>query len=228
VFVLAAGAASIALVMQMVSLPRVPATATSGLRALGSTLRSRVVLLGLLATMLVYGGHFAGFTYIRPLTANLSGIDASELAFLLLLFGVTNLAGTLLAGPLADRAPRVGVALFPMTVGGGMVLMLVAGGSTPGLVGATTVWGLGFGGVATSLQTWGARVSPSRLEQIGGLLVMVANAAVAAGAIVGGVILDGSPTTAMPLLGGLASMVGGVLLGRCGRAGETPRNAAPG
>lgn len=212
VFALGAGAAALALVVQAVSLPRVPAGATSGLRALGSTLQSRLVLLGLVATVLVYGGHFAGFTYIRPLTANLSGTGAAGLAVLLLVFGVANLAGTLVAGPLADRSPRLGVSLFPATVGVGMLLMLVAGSSTPGLFAAAMVWGLGFGGVATSLQSWGARAEPSRLEQIGGLLVMVANVAVAVGAVVGGVILDSAPGTATPLVGGLASIAGAAVL----------------
>src|SRR5690606_6263571 len=101
------------------------------------------------------------------------------IATLLLVFGVTNFAGTALAGPLADRTRQAGVLLYPAVLGSGMLLMLLIGHSLPALLVTTILWGFGFGGVATSLQIWGARAESDRLEQIGGLLVMAANAAVA-------------------------------------------------
>lgn len=212
VFLLGAAAAALALALQAAFLPRVPPGATSGLRGLWSTLRSGVIRLGLLATLLIYAGHFAGFTYIRPVTASVSDIDATGFVVLLLLFGVANFFGTLLAGPLADRVPSVGVLLFPAAVGSGMLLMLVAGASILGLFSAAVLWGLGFGGVATSLQSWGARVEPARLEQIGGLLVMVANTAVAVGAVAGAILVDNASSTASPLLGGAAAIAGGLVI----------------
>lgn len=212
VFLLAAGAAALALALQAVFLPRVPPSARAGLRGLGSTLRSRVTRLGLLATLLIYSGHFAGFTYVRPIVASVSDVDAAGIAILLLVFGVANFVGTLLAGPLADRVPRTGVLVFPAAVGSGMLFLLVAGVSTPGLFSAALLWGVGFGGVATSLQSWGARVEPARLEQIGSLLVMVANCAVAIGAVVGGILVDGPSGTPSPLLGGVAAIAGGLVI----------------
>jgi DHA1 family purine ribonucleoside efflux pump-like MFS transporter len=211
VFLLADGAAVLALALQVASLPKIPPSAAGGVRGIGSTLRSGVIWLGLIATLLIYSGHFAGFTYIRPVTASISDIDGAGVAVVLMVFGVMNRFGTLLAGPLADRAPRTDVLLFPSAVGAGMLLMLVAAGSFVGLFSAVVLWGVGFGGVATSLQSWGARVEPGRLEQIGGLLVMVANVAVAAGAIIGGFLIDGSASSA-PLLGGVAAIVGGLVI----------------
>lgn len=58
----------------------------------------------------------------------------------LLVFGIALFLGTALSGPLADRAPRVGVLLFPGVVGVGMLLMFVAGGSMVGLFTAAAVW----------------------------------------------------------------------------------------
>ncbi|GAA4547199.1 MFS transporter [Pseudonocardia xishanensis] len=211
VFLLGAGVAAVALALQVVSLPPVPPGPTGGLRALGSTLRSGMVQLGMLATVLVYAGHFAGFTYIRPLAEAAAGLDARGVAALLLVFGCANLAGTVLAGQAADRAPRLGVLLFPSAVGTGMLLLLGVGGSVPALFTAATLWGLGFGGVATSLQSWGARVQPARLEQIGGVLVTAANTAVAVGAVAGGLLVGGA-AGAPPLLGGIAALAGGLLI----------------
>jgi DHA1 family purine ribonucleoside efflux pump-like MFS transporter len=193
-----------------VTLPPVTPGEASGLRALVSTLRSGIVLLGLLATLLIAGGHFAGFTYIRPAVESLSGIDATGIALLLLVFGIANFLGTMLAGPVADRALRLGVLLFPSVLGAGMLVMLITGGSTAGLFISAALWGLGFGGVPTTLQTWGARTEPTRLEQIGGLLVVMFNVAIAVGAVVGGVLVDGVSPNALLLVGGIATIAGGV------------------
>lgn len=212
VFVLGAGAAVLALVLQPATLPRIAAGGASGLRALGSTLRSGIVLLGLLAAFLISGGHFAGFTYIRPAAESLSGIDAAGIALMLLVFRIANFLGTLAAGPVADRSLRLGVILFPSVLGAGMLLMLITGGSAAGLFAAAALWGFGFGGVPTSLQTWGARTEPTRLEQIGGLLVVMFNVAIAAGAVIGGILVDGVSPAALLMVGGLSAVTGGLLI----------------
>lgn len=212
VFLLGAGVAALALVVQAATLPHVAAGAVSGLRALGATLRSGTVLLGLLAVLFVFGGHFSGFTYIRPAAESVSSIDAGGLAVLLLVFGVANVLGTIASGPLADRAIRVAVLLFPVVVGIGMLVMLTTGGSIVGLFIAAALWGFGFGGVPTSVLTWGARIEPDRLEQIGGLIVTVCNIAIAVGAIVGGLLVDGVSASTPLLVGGLAAVIGAVIL----------------
>jgi DHA1 family purine ribonucleoside efflux pump-like MFS transporter len=212
VFLLGAAIALGALVVQVATLPHVTPGAVSGLRALAATLRSGTVLLGLLAVLFVFGGHFSGFTYIRPAAESVSGIDAGGLAVLLLVFGIANVLGTIASGPLADRAIRVAVLLFPVVVGIGMLVMLATGGSIVGLFIAATLWGFGFGGVPTSVLTWGARIEPDRLEQIGGLIVTVCNIAIAVGAIVGGLLVDGVSASTPLLVGGLAAVVGAVIL----------------
>ncbi|PZA22154.1 MFS transporter, partial [Modestobacter versicolor] len=203
VFALGAGVAVLALTVQAATLPRVPPTAASGLRALGSVLRSRVVLLGLLALLLVFGGHFSGFTYIRPAVQGMSDVGAAGLAALLLVFGIASFLGTAVSGPLADRAPRVGVIGFPAVLGVGMLALLAGGGSTVGLFGAAVLWGFGFGGVPTTVLSWGARTEPARLEQVGGLIVTVCNVAIAVGAIAGGFLVDGVATGAPLVAGGV-------------------------
>ena len=220
VFLLAAAVAVIALVAQTATLPRVDPTAASGVRALGAVLRSGVVLAGLVAALLIFSGHFSGFTYIRPAATSVSGIDAGTFAVLLLVFGLALFLGTGLSGPLADRAPRVGVLLFPGLIGLGMLMLLGAGGTLLGLFTAAAVWGFGFGGVPTTLMTWGARTEPTRLEQIGGLLVTVASIGVAAGAVTGGLLVERATASTPLLVGGIAALAGGSLLGSLERRSQ--------
>jgi DHA1 family purine ribonucleoside efflux pump-like MFS transporter len=166
VFLLGAGAGVAALLLQAAVLPRVASGATNGLRALGATLRSGVLLLGLAAILLIAGGHFTGFTYIRPAAEAVSGIGSGGLAALLLVYGIANVLGTALSGVLADRALRAAALLFPTALGLGMLAMLATGASPAGLFAAAALWGFGFGGIPTTVQTWGARTEPTRLEQV--------------------------------------------------------------
>ncbi|GLZ01276.1 MFS transporter [Actinoplanes sp. NBRC 103695] len=213
VFVLGAGVAALALAVQVATLPAVKPVAVSGLRALGSVLHSGIVLGGLLAILLIFSGHFSGFTYVRDAAQSMSGISSGGFAVLLLVFGVANFLGTAASGPLADRAPRVGVLLFPAVLGAGMISMYATGTSIAGLFTAAVVWGFGFGGVPTTVLSWGARTEPDRLEQIGGVMVTVCNIAVAAGAIAGGVLVDQLAAELPLLVGGIAAIAGAVVLG---------------
>lgn len=212
VFGLGAGIAVSALVVQALTLPHVTPPATSGTRALGTTLRSGAVLTGLLAVLLVFSGHFGGFTYIRPAVQSLSGTGPAGLAALLLVFGLATFLGTAVSGPLADRALHVAVLVFPGLVGAGMLLLHATGGSTVGLFVAAAVWGAGFGGVPTTVLTWGARVEPTRLEQIGGLVVTVCNTGIAVGGIAGGVLVDVVSPGASLLVGAVAAIAGAAVL----------------
>lgn len=222
VFLLGAGVAVVALIAQAATLPSVMPAGGSGLRALGSVLRSGVVLSGLGAILLIFSGHFSGFTYIRPAAESMSGIDAGGLALLLLVFGVANFLGTALAGPLADRSPGVGVFLFPAALGAGMLAMHLTGGAIAGLFAAAGLWGFGFGGVPTTVLSWGARTEPARLEQIGGVIVTVCNVAIATGAIVGGVLVDEVAADIPLVVGGIAAIAGAALL-----SGLRRRSGAP-
>ncbi|MGK5680259.1 MFS transporter [Actinoplanes sp. URMC 104] len=212
VFLLAAGVAVLALIVQVATLPSVSAEAAGALGAFGSVLRSGVALAGLFAALMIFGGHFTGFTYVRVAAQSLSGIDSGGFAMLLLVFGVAGFLGTVLSGPLADRAPRVGMVLFPAVLGIGMLLMYLTGGSVLGLFAAVAVWGFGFGGVPTTILSWGARSEPTRLEQIGGLIVMVCNIGIALGAVGGGVLVD-RVSAGIPLVaGGVLAVAGAVML----------------
>jgi predicted MFS family arabinose efflux permease len=212
VFLLGAGIAVLALIVQASTLPNAAPGTAHGLLALGSVLRSRIALVGLLAVLLIFGGHFSGFTYIRPAAQSLSGIGDGNFAVLLLVFGATGILGTVLSGPIADRVPRIGLYGFPASLGVGMILMTVTGASVGGLFVAAAVWGLGFGGVPTTILSWGARTQPARLEQIGGLIVMVCNIGIAVGATFGGFLADAASASTPLLLGGAASILGAAVM----------------
>jgi DHA1 family purine ribonucleoside efflux pump-like MFS transporter len=212
VFVLAAGVGVIAILIQVFTLPSVRSTGAPGFRPLFATLRSRLLLLGLVAMALVGAGHFAGFTYIRPAASGIGDAQPDQIALLLVVYGVAIFIGNLLAGPLADKRMRLAVLLFPAVLGAAMITFALAGGTTIGLLAAIVFWGLGFGGVPTAVSTWLGRAEPDRLESVGGLQAAIFQLAIALGALIGGLLVDGVGVQAVFIIGGISAIVGAVVI----------------
>ncbi|MDB5412093.1 MAG: transporter [Rubritepida sp.] len=91
--------------------PAVRNEARLSLRAEIGAMASVQVWLGLLITVLGFGGVFTAFTYIAPILTQVSGFAEGAVAPLLLLFGAGLVIGNLVAGKLADRA------LMPTLIG---------------------------------------------------------------------------------------------------------------
>jgi len=81
------------------------------------------VQLGLLMTVLGFGGVFAVFTYIQPILTQLAGFSKEAVSPILLVFGAGLVAGNLLGGRWADRG------LNAALVGTLVLLTLVMGAS---------------------------------------------------------------------------------------------------
>ena len=69
-----------------------------------AVLRRPQVLLGLLMTVLGFGGVFAVFTYIQPILTQITGFPLAAVSPILLVFGGGLVAGNFLGGKFADRA----------------------------------------------------------------------------------------------------------------------------
>jgi len=212
VFLLAGGVGAVAVLVQLLVLPSIRATGAIGFGPLFATLRSRLILLALLATGLIAGGHFAAFTYIRPAATEVGGFEPAALALLLLVYGLAAFAGNLVAGPLVDKRMRLAVLLFPALLGAALLVFALSGGNQVVVVVAVALWGLGFGAVPTTLQTWMARAEPGRLESVGGLQAASFQVSIAAGAVVGGILVDGVGVGTALLVGGVAAIGGGLLM----------------
>jgi DHA1 family purine ribonucleoside efflux pump-like MFS transporter len=153
-----------------------------------------------------------GFTYIRP-AGESTGLDAGGIAMLLLVYGVAVFIGNIVAGPLADRRLRFTVIFFPIVLGGSMLAFAATGGTLVAAFAFVVSWGLAFGAVPTLVQTWFATVEPDRLESIGGLVVTSFQIAIALGAALGGLLVDTVGVDRSLVVGGIAAIVGGILLG---------------
>ncbi|GAA3552322.1 MFS transporter [Microlunatus spumicola] len=212
VFWAVAAATALAIVLFVVLMPSVPAKASGGLRTLVDVLRSRVVLFGLIGLAVLVAGHFGSYTFIRTAAEGVSGLTPATIAVLLAVYGVGGLVGNVLSGLVADRHLGLALAAVPVLVAAGIVLFSLSSGSPILVFVAVALWGLGFGGVPTSSQTWISRAEPHRVEAAGGLVVATFQLAIALGAALGGLLLDRTDVHTVFLAGGVAVILGGALL----------------
>ena len=147
------------------------------------------------------------YTYIATYLAGAGMENRTDLV--LLVFGLASLVSIWIVGHGADRHLRpltiLGIALVAVAA---LVLALT---EVPGAVlGAAMVWGLGWGGIPTLLQTAGARAgarhSDAAAEGAQAMLVTLWNAAMALGGSVGGLVLAIGGVVAVPTVTAVLSL----------------------
>ncbi|WP_428376833.1 MFS transporter [Lichenicoccus sp.] len=207
VFLLAMAIGVVTLLFQAASLPRLASIGEARLRTLTEVLLRPGIGLGMLCSVLVFGGHFALFTYIRPYLEDVAGVGINTMALILLGFGIANFAGTLIAGLLLERSLRLTLTVMPLVIGAaGLALAgLHAGAPTRALLMA--LWGMAFGGVPVGWSTWLARSVPDEAESAGGLLVAAVQLAIASGAAAGGLVFGMTGVVGVFASGGLVLLL---------------------
>lgn len=195
VFLLAAGLGVLALVVQYATLPRMAPSGRSRFSTLVFLLARPGVGVAMLAVLLVFTGHFAFFTYLRPFLELVTGVGVQGLSTILLGFGLANFAGTAAAGVMLERRFHLTLLAMPLLMATvGLALVAFGGRSVPDAL-LVAVWGFAFGAVPVGWSTWITRAVPDEAESGGGLIVAAVQLAIATGAAAGGAVFDGSGVT---------------------------------
>ncbi|MEL1263998.1 MFS transporter [Pseudoxanthomonas putridarboris] len=213
----AAGAVSVVtLAAQLFSLPALPPKANPDLRVLGELLSRPGVRMALLAVLLVISGHFAGFTYIRPLMENVAGLSVGAVSAILLGYGIGGFFGNFVGGYIAGRSERQAIVFGGTLIAVLAASLLLAGHSSTVTAIAVVLWGFAFGAFPVGFQVWIVRAAPDQAEGAGGLLVAAFQIAIATGAIGGGLLVDHVGATGGPLFAVVAMTLGTLLTLRYG------------
>lgn len=219
---IAAGVVSlVTLAVQLATLPALPPRDKPDLRVLAELLRRPPVRVALLAVLLVISGHFAGFTYIRPLMEQVTHLSVGAISAVLLGYGVGGFVGNFAGGWLAGRSERHAIVAGGVLIAVLAASLLVAGSSPVVTAIAVTLWGFAFGAFPVGFQTWIVRAAPDQAEGAGGLMVAGFQIAIATGAVGGGLLVD-----RIGALGGPAFAVVALTLGTLLTLRHGPRAAA--
>ncbi|GIG66453.1 MFS transporter [Phytomonospora endophytica] len=150
----------------------------------------------LFVTLVFVLAHTVLYTYIAPFLDRL-GMGRST-GLVLLVFGAASLLSIWAVGALINRRLRALTIASVALVGAAAAIMAVLAGSPALVYVAVALWGLGWGGAPTLLQTAVGDAGGEHADAAQAMLVTLWNAAMAAGGVVGGVLLSGLGATSFP------------------------------
>jgi DHA1 family inner membrane transport protein len=222
-----AGIALLAVLMVLAVVPSVPGDAAATGRRELLFFRNTRALLTLLAGAVGFGGLFAVYSYIAPTVTEVSGLPESAVPVFTAGFGLGMVAGTWLAGRLAEWS--VFRSLVASGIGSGLVMLAVWAAAPHGwlllpaiflvtAIGSVLVVNLQLRLMAVSgeAQTLGAAMNHASL-----------NLANALGAWLGGVVIAAGHGYRAPALVGAALSVVGVAVLLWSAADDRRRREAP-
>ncbi|MFC3980361.1 MULTISPECIES: MFS transporter [Streptosporangium] len=151
------------------------------------TLRIAGVVPILFVTLVMVLAHTILYTYIATFLRR-SGMGGS-VDLVLLVFGAASMVSIWIVGAHIDRRPRLLIVAASVLFSVAAAVLAVRGADPALVYPAVTLWGLGFGGAPTLLQTAVAVAAGQAADTAQAMLVTLWNAAMAAGGVAGAVLL---------------------------------------
>ncbi len=206
-FVAMGGLTVAVLIMLLIVMPPLPPRQTTRLTVLRGMLNSVATRFALLLTVLVVLAHFGTYTYVTPFLEQVTNVSSGLLTVFLLIYGVAGILGNFLGGSLVTRHPRATLGAAAGMIAVATLLLPVLGQWKAGAIALLVVWGVGYGAVPVSSQTWFTKASPDTPEAASVMFTASFQATISLGALRGGFVVDaGSPPTVMTL-GGMTAVL---------------------
>ncbi len=187
---LTAGLAVIAMLLQAISLPSLPASTSNSLTDVFKLTRRGGIQLGMLAILLLMTGHFAGSIYVRPFLEQVTLLDTQSIAMALLGFGIASVIGNVAGGRMADASITLALFVTAALMALAALILVIGGAYAAVAFLLVAIWGFAFGMAPVVLPTNLSRSAPDDLEAAGSLMVVSFQVAISIGAVVGGYVVD--------------------------------------
>ncbi|WP_308200037.1 MFS transporter [Actinotalea sp. C106] len=193
-------------------IPKVPSASDASIRREFSALANRRLWTAFAAGSIGFGGMFAVYSYVAPLTTEVTGLAERSVPWVLALFGLGMTVGTLVGGRVVDRSVVLAVRLgFVGTI---LALLLVATTSATVAGALVSLVGLGVSSqvLGIALQARLMDLAPAAPSIGAALCHSALNAGNAAGAFLGGAVIAAGLGFLAPAWVGLALTVVGLAI----------------
>ena len=164
--------------------------------ALGSRLGrwTRAVMIALTAAIVVSNvvaaTHFVAYTFLEPYLRNALNLSQSGVAWALAGYAIAGIVGSFLGEHLAVRDIRKAFVIVSLLLAASVFAATAMAGTHTGAIAMVLVWGVAFGAVPVCVQIWMFTSSPQLYEGGSALMVSAFQIALAAGAAIGGALVD--------------------------------------
>ncbi|GAA2661498.1 MFS transporter [Nonomuraea recticatena] len=178
------------------AVPDYPGQPRGGRTPMLRTLRVPGVAPVLFVTLVFVLAHTILYTYIATFLGRLGMGGSTDLV--LLVFGAASLVSIWIVAAHINRRLRALTIASTVLVAAAAAVLAVLAGSPALVYVAVTLWGLGWGGAPTLLQTAVGDAAGEAADAAQAMLVTLWNAAMAGGGVVGGVLLGLLGATSFP------------------------------
>jgi predicted MFS family arabinose efflux permease len=189
-FVSLAVLAFIASIVVGTAFPRSHTSGPASMRAQATIIGRPAVQLHLLLSAILFTAMFAAYTYLAAFLAMIAGFDGRQIAAALMGFGIAGVLGNWIAGRVVDRGPTAATAGVACVLTLAMSAVSLVGGRLILLLPLLAAWGAAHTAAFLLCQVRVMLVAPSAPAFASSLNISAANLGIAAGAVVGGWVVD--------------------------------------
>lgn len=234
-----AGTFAIALLAIALAVPSQPGDPHATPRRELSAFARPALWFALLTGAIGFGGFFAVYSYVAPLTTEVAALPPTLVPIALVVTGLGMTVGNLIGGRLADRGAMRAVFLLFGVLAGSLVLLALTAWSTPGLFVGLFAVGAAASAISPAIQTRLMDVAGDSQTIAAAVNHSALNLGNSLGAYLGGVVIAAGLGYIAPIWLGLLLCLPGVLFAlggalvtrgevrRARRAAEDDESVAP-
>lgn len=166
--------------------PTMPNTQNISLKTLPTLLHNKAFMKICFLTLVFVSGHFSAYTYIEPFLENVAGFRANSVTFILCLFGLMGVVGSVLFARFYERFHLAFVRLSLFGLGFSMLLLYFVSESSLATTLLCAVWGLCFMLFGVIFQSQVIAAVPNATAVAMSIFSGIFNVGIGSGALIGG------------------------------------------
>ncbi|HIZ74941.1 MAG TPA: MFS transporter [Candidatus Mediterraneibacter stercoravium] len=195
-----------ALIATIIAVPDLPVKERMSYGSQLSVLKEGKTWLSIFGVMFLNGSVFGVYSYLSEYMETVTQLSAGLISILLLVYGLSNMIGNLIAGRLLSSRPKGFVVTFPFFLAAVYAVLFFLGYFTVPMGVLTFVWGVLAGAAANINQYWLATAAPKAPDFANGLFLASTNLGTTVGTTACGFFLSRFGTRYI-VLGGILFIV---------------------
>ena len=195
-----------ALIATIIAVPDLPVKERLSYGSQLSVLKEGKTWLSIFGVMFLNGSVFGVYSYLSEYMETVTQLSAGLISILLLVYGLSNMIGNLIAGRLLSSRPMGFVVTFPFFLAAVYAVLFFLGYFTVPMAVLTFVWGVLAGAAANINQYWLATAAPKAPDFANGLFLASTNLGTTVGTTACGFFLSRFGTRYI-VLGGILFIV---------------------
>ncbi|HDR8196693.1 MFS transporter [Bacillus thuringiensis] len=201
---------AIVFIATLVFFPSMPVKERLSYGAQLSVLTKTSTWVSIIAVIFLNSAVFGVYSYLAEYLKTITSISAKSISLMLVIFGLANIIGNIVAGKLLAKGANKTVISFPLALSAVYIILFLLGEFTLPMVIITLLWGILAGMGSNINQYWITSAAPEAPDFANGLFLSSVNLGTTIGTTVGGLFISNLGTEYVVLVG-LFSLILGLI-----------------